>query len=887
MSNQSLESSIANLEAETLETPFVLAKHNNLVVLCRATTDYRRLHSAYVRRSQNFLPSPHDVSEWERDLSRIGDDLLRNKLLQEMYDIVLEDYPVSKYWAAALNLQINCVDNASHESITRLFAKALQDCCHDYENSTEVWNIVIGYHEDSLKSNAEKWPLVWSLFTKRLSYPHPEIEETLSRLSSLVLAFEGENYENKMKEANKIAANTRRKQQHVERAELSLQADDPDSWKSYLETTAQHSQALAPVSTLFYRFLVTFDQTEIKRNERIGVWLFYIQCCHDFSESTSVVLAVRQCIRAFPDSGLVFTESFYNCAFLAECDGLFEALIERINAIDLWKSLTYIEKEELRIAIITQQFRRTTSSNDPADLVEMHKNILQYLDEALAQTEFVCARGLRFVLHIYMHQGNAQQAHTTVDSIILKWPQNPDSWLLGALLYSNPAHFDVFPHLMVFEYFGKAFASAPCERLCDEWLLYENLCGSAASNAMARNQCRYAPILRPTSNTEHFGSHSPEDKVEQKRSRENFCVKVSGLAAGTTEEDVREFFANCGEIYSCNMYVDQGSFYCALEFANEQQVLLALSRTLKTLRGAEIQVMRLENSTIFLANYPPSMLPDQIRTLVAEAGTVTSVRFPVQRANMPQRRFCYVEYADSRVAEAAVALLNNKSIKDERTGRSFALKASVSRPSDRKQRDARYHERKVRLVNLPYSADESELRAVLQSHGAIESIQIPHPRRERPPEHHNDGVAVVLYESLQGASNALAGGSITIRDRTVHITRPQDSPSRADTNRDNKRHTVTLGGIDDKLTLDQCEALLAEKIGSEVSIVSRLSASSLVLGFKSESEADKAAWSLEGYKMGELQVVVNWSSKENTILKVNTAPKPTLMIPSRLKRRRQ
>jgi len=107
---------------------------------------------------------------------------------------------------------------------------------------------------------------------------------------------------------------------------------------------------------------------------------------------------------------------------------------------------------------------------------------------------------------------------------------------------------------------------------------------------------------------------------QPKRDREHTVVIAKNIPLDATELNVRGFFRECGTIVSLKLRQDGNTQVASVEFETHEDALTAQSRTLKKLKGQEIEVDFGVGTTLWVTNYPPSADEQYIRNLFKDVG---------------------------------------------------------------------------------------------------------------------------------------------------------------------------------------------------------------------------------------------------------------------------
>ncbi len=93
------------------------------------------------------------------------------------------------------------------------------------------------------------------------------------------------------------------------------------------------------------------------------------------------------------------------------------------------------------------------------------------------------------------------------------------------------------------------------------------------------------------------------------------------------------------------------------------------------------------NTKLYVGNLSYNMTEDDLRTLFAKAGTVTSVALIKDRDTGRSKGFAFVEMSSQSEAEAAIKMFNGGSFGNRE------LKVNVARPPEERPRTGGYNQR--------------------------------------------------------------------------------------------------------------------------------------------------------------------------------------------------
>lgn len=97
-----------------------------------------------------------------------------------------------------------------------------------------------------------------------------------------------------------------------------------------------------------------------------------------------------------------------------------------------------------------------------------------------------------------------------------------------------------------------------------------------------------------------------EEPQEQKRDRENSTVFVNGLPSAVSDDDLRHFFRECGDIREIKIRPFGEHSVATVEFMDKDSVLAARTRDKKKVKESEVDVYIAWQATIYTTNFPES-----------------------------------------------------------------------------------------------------------------------------------------------------------------------------------------------------------------------------------------------------------------------------------------
>ncbi|KAI8391599.1 uncharacterized protein BYT42DRAFT_557423 [Radiomyces spectabilis] len=181
-----------------------------------------------------------------------------------------------------------------------------------------------------------------------------------------------------------------------------------------------------------------------------------------------------------------------------------------------------------------------------------------------------------------------------------------------------------------------------------------------------------------------------------------FTIWIGQLNYDVTEEELKEHFADCGEISGVRFRFDpitkKNKGFAYLDFATEDALNKALEKQGTELLGRSINVDKAQpaqprklttefgpkTNTVFIANLSHEVDEDIVREAFSEFGTINEVRLPTNRETGQIRGIGYIQFASEDEAEKAVkdmngALLNGRPLRTDFSGDNDSERAAKRR----------------------------------------------------------------------------------------------------------------------------------------------------------------------------------------------------------------
>lgn len=257
------------------------------------------------------------------------------------------------------------------------------------------------------------------------------------------------------------------------------------------------------------------------------------------------------------------------------------------------------------------------------------------------------------------------------------------------------------------------------------------------------------------------GEPSESASAQIKRDREHNTITLKNLSLDTRELDVKKFFRDIGAPLSIAVLQDKdGSTASAVvEFETHEDVLAAKTRNGRELNGHEVRIQGGTQSTLYVTNYPPEYDEAAIRKLFDSYGDISSVRFPSLKYES-RRRFCYVQFLTTEMAQAAEAAMNDKMLDGV-----HKLVAKISDPDAKKQRSGAQAEgRELFVKNIERTVSEDEVKHFFEQYGSVVSMNML-----KLPNGKKTGTAFIVLSSAEETNAALAADNKPFKGRILHV----------------------------------------------------------------------------------------------------------------------
>lgn len=845
-----LEEELNAIKAKLAQDPYNQASHQELIACLRLQLPQLWDELAAARTTYNmlFLPSIQEIDQWIADTKTH-----KPELIGSVYEAVLADYPSVQYWVDYLDY-------------TDDWKRAVPIAKADFKNARKLWQKIL-----SVADELDHREILWD----SISVPYDGIWQSFSDLSKWVLTHCGDNYESEMVKANKVFARTKKQLPYYEKFEFDL----PQKWQEYLETLNRYRKLVEDLRVPFIRYI-------LEEGSDFKMYLTYMYLLYLKPENLEFELL--RFIRLFPDLPVPYAEYIRNCGLFVDSKAKFNSAYDRAL-----RTMTHVDYDQWKIAAqaILSHRKHLIDAGDESELTPLLQDIFSFVEYAIDHNNDGFHSVEKLATTILYELGETEKAYQILEAMVKQFPDQHSVWM-----YSINC-FRIYKQPHVNSFFEQAVNIVDMdwpEGIIEAWLQYVQLQGNSEDyrNAVlkANDQMKKVSLYREQASAlvepESSRKREREDDAEppavkkqkdhenedMKRLREWYMVKVSPI---TDDKLVRQLFADCGTIR--NVVINNNTAF--VEFTGERPVLAALTKDKKIVDGEVVTVERHQLSVIYVYNFPPRMSQQAITEFFSGAGKIVDARFPSQTQGK-QRRFCYIEYDSAELANNAVAKFNGHVFSEN--NRDYKLGVAISDPSG-KHRHTTYADCKVRVSNIPYEVTKDQLCEFFSA----KDVNIPQVNKTRRKDYHNDGIAIVIFDDPEQATDALKKDETQFHGRTIHVTRVGRLYREF-----REPNTIGVTGVDPSLSKDQISAFFEDK-GFKVSKVEIFPANNAALiEFATPAEAGKVTLSpvLDGIQqLGSTARVVAKADIDllTKLVKRTADTKPRVMIPPSLQKRKR
>ncbi|GMM38822.1 U6 snRNP complex subunit [Saccharomycopsis crataegensis] len=890
-----------------------------------------------VGKNEQFLVlHPQQITQWIEHIKQTGGDIHPSLLYQAN-----TFQTVQNYWA----LIEACTDGDAAETH---FTAAMEIAAYSIKDTFSFFDKYFqsrfgsSIEEHSFRHEDQEAVRHW--YMKLLCIPHLRIDDTWSSYSAAVSDFSNGDYHTSvemMKEGSKFYNSSKSIVAECEIYEVRL-AENKDSYNGWLEYLKHlrrlyHKAKATDGKLLILKIIVSIFERSLgsdlgKIDEFLIFWIEFIKILKSLATG-KVPMIVQQLINSqihevyLPKLTKYYEDSYLSWATYLKYQGprlvsstFFDYV--RTHLLKVAASLEdFSQWNELICQILIFELKGTSVDLDYY-MEKIYEDCAQFMEVALINRDPALTVE-RLTLEVYIKLEDIEEARSVTEKIISASPDRHWAWLTCIDFEKRFGNHETISKL--YHTASKAVLQLEWpEPILNEWLIYEQMYGTAESYSFAERQRQYAleslwearsaEIAEPTEDVEEILSNkrniekdeeeieSPKKlkkmKVENSRDREHLKIKVTNLPSNINEQELEAFFVECGAIRDIKLLNNQA----IIEFSSESGVLASLTKTYKKIRDSEIRVDRVINNTVFVTNFSPSETEETLKLQFEQAGTVISIRFPSLKYNV-DRRFCYIEFATSKEALAAVEKLDHKQLRNEFP---HPLTVKISNPKEKHHRSKTAAEegRELYLNNLDFfKVDASLLEKSFGAYGKIQKIHLPLSHKSVSNGRKNDGFGFITFETADEATRALEMDmamdfgnrpiSVSVSDPTKQGAKKKIKKVIENFDTDQKvtgdisNRIISLLDLPDTVNVNQLVEYVSEKIGPVNKVDLRSIDSVALVEFKKVEDAGKAGLVLNGETLQGKMIRVGTRQDFDRLKTAKKPVKNKMMVPTNVIRRKR
>ncbi|RCH97173.1 Squamous cell carcinoma antigen recognized by T-cells 3 [Rhizopus stolonifer] len=392
------------------------------------------MHSVYPLSESLWLDWINDAKEeafteeGEAKLRSLYDKAEKDYLSIDIWKSFTE-FVLEKFYKAFETMEEEDEDliESTREDLTR----AVRVTTQHIKRSQEIWSLYLQFEVDLMNrfKNPDQAARVKGVYLTRLGNLHLDCEKTFNDYSTYVTAWDNENYEQNMVEANKIYAETKRQADEVDFYEENLIENgySLDAFYEYIEAEKQKkSFSLNSIRCLYERAILIYCTDP-------GLWNEYILFLIEKARVVSFLeIICQRAIRNCPWSGILW--SHYIRVRESE-----DAEPSEINAMcdkALSSQLLLASLEDLVALLLAKcnYYRRIIDWEDLEETEVMDLRIafeesLTYINEAFPKNGDPYTRLEKFYARILARLGHIDRAREIWEIIVRKNGRSADTWI--------------------------------------------------------------------------------------------------------------------------------------------------------------------------------------------------------------------------------------------------------------------------------------------------------------------------------------------------------------------------------------------------------------------------------------------------------------------------
>lgn len=810
-----------------------------------------------------------DIDEWRKCIEKeVSGPEEQEKEISYLLKTYADKYPLPENYSRYF-------DHVGYSDFDEVL-EAFRVCELNYVSSQILW--------DKIQQSTHNNLMLWS---RRLKTPHREIHDMYNNLSAWVSERTDLDYTQIMRESSQLVMETKKVMRYIDRLEGQVKEtpDDPQVWITYMKKLAKFASKsediMDPIINynsirqVFLRSLF-YDEERGFTSKWIPVWLAYIRILEGNQQVHQLELylqAVNEMCRTYSSLAEAYIPllrnvcdeeevwSLLKLVFSCGVEGWNDAVVELLGASSRAKF------DSAKVITLIKPYGEFAATANFEDGHRLFRAIIFYLERTLNTEAIALAKSL--VIEFFENFALETMAWLFCFKFFTRHLEKHARklltlWDLDALEIDNPTELIAEVVLYV--------------RMNSSGMEYIEMLNRVDSVKEKLNSGS-VPETAPSKQEEEPANKRVKTKIEKhddgSRNREQFRIRLSPLANGVGEEDVRVFFKGYGEPISIQIF--EGT--AIVELSSEQEVMTCLTRDIKPLNGEQVKISRLFANTLWITNYPPHYSIQNIEDLINSLGKAAiDIRLPSQ-VDLKERRFCYADFADPETALHVRNNLNGLNLEN------YVVQAEISNPTLRKERKAPPIARQVYAHNLNFKqTTEQTLREFFQKFGDVENIKMPLNVANRNRKNTNNGFAFVTFTTETAAKEALKLGAAQLDGRRIEISAVKTKQSLQNINASHFKtdSSVSIQNLSDLVTSEQLKVFLEEKVGPVSKILLQPSKQSALVEFETFKDAGKVGLLLEGVEYENH--ILHVGLKQDFISSGTRAP---TMVPPMLMRRRR
>ncbi len=137
---------------------------------------------------------------------------------------------------------------------------------------------------------------------------------------------------------------------------------------------------------------------------------------------------------------------------------------------------------------------------------------------------------------------------------------------------------------------------------------------------------------------------------------------AGGLPQEATEDDIREYFSQYGEIESINLKTDQNTGrsrgFCFVVFKDMEPVEKAVAEANHNLKGKKVAVKKAQakQGKIHIGKLRPEVTDEDIREFFAQHGSIAAIEQPFDKMKNERKNFCFITFDREEPAKKLLKL---------------------------------------------------------------------------------------------------------------------------------------------------------------------------------------------------------------------------------------